>query len=209
VSQTTFDDWVSYPDNPKLGTPGMYANGIMMMGCCPPEGMRGLWEAWQGIVEERSEGVLVNLSLSRDHAAARVMGFRPEDGGFAVEARKRADYFLRPPAWADAASIRLQRGDQEVALEWGGSANAYVIFRTVSSGERLVLRWAVPRFQQTFVPQSVPGRTGPITVEWVGNTVLGVTPQGRHLQMFDGLRTRLRVCAGHERCCGMGAVESL
>ena len=54
-------------------------------------------------------------------------------------------------------------------------------------GERLTERWAVPRFRQTFVPQGVPGRTDPLTVEWLGDTVLGVTPKGRCRCFQDGI----------------------
>jgi hypothetical protein len=190
VAQSTFDDWVGYPDNPKLGTPGMYVNGIHMMGCCPPEGMRGLWEAWRGTVEERPEGVFVNLAFTRDHAAARVTAFRPEDGGLAVEAHKPGDYYIRPPAWAEPVSVALQFGGQAVALDWGGPANAYLVCPSVQPGERLTVRWAVPRFRQTFLPQSVPGRAEFLTVEWLGNTVRGVTPPGRHLPMFVSADSR-------------------
>ena len=190
VAQSGFDDWVSYPGDPQLGSPGMYANGIQMMGCCPPEGMRGLWEAWQGVVEVRTEGVRINLPFTREHAAATVNAFRPEDGGYAVTARKVGDYFLRPPAWADPATIRLQRDGTEVAPVWAGPAKAYLRCADLRPGERLTLRWSVPRFQQVFVPQSVPGRQQAITVDWLGNTVLGVSPRGRHLPMFGSLHDR-------------------
>ena len=183
VAQATFDDWVSYP-SPTLGAPGMYANGIQMMGCCPPEGMRGLWEAWQGIVEAQPAGVFINLPFSRDHAAARVTAFRPADGGFRVEARQGGDYFLRPPAWADRAAVKLQRGDKSVAPVWGGPADAYLLCPAVQPGERLTLRWAVPQFKQVFTAQSVPGRNQSVTVEWSGNEVLSVEPRGQYLPMF-------------------------
>ena len=183
VAQATFDDWVGYP-SATLGAPGLYANGIQMMGCCPPEGMRGLWEAWQGIVETRPTGVFINLPFSRDHAAARVTAFRPADGGFMVEARQGGDYFLRPPAWADRALVELRRGDRTMGLEWAGPATAYLVCRAVQPAERLTVRWHIPKFTQTFRPQSVPGRTAPLTVEWVGNTVRRVHPPGEYLPMF-------------------------
>ena len=183
VAQATFDDWVGFP-SPTLGAPGMYANGIQMMGCCPPEGMRGLWEAWQGIVEVRPTGIFVNLPFSRNHAAVRVNAFRPADGGFMVEAKQAGDYFLRPPAWADRATVKLQRGDEPSAPVWSGPANAYLLCQAVQPGECLTLRWSVPRFQQDFVAQSVPGREQSVTVEWLGNTVQSVNPKGQYLPMF-------------------------
>ena len=200
VAQATFDDWVSYP-GPEMGTPGLYANGIQMMGCCPPEGMRGLWEAWRGVVDEQAAGVFVNLAFSRDHAAATVTAFRPEDGGFVVEARKSCDYFLRPPAWADPATVVLQRGDQPATIDWGGPANAYVACRNVSPGERLTLRWAVPRFTQAFVPQSIPGRSAPVTVDWVGNEVRAVTPRGQYLPLFDDTAAATRASTSGGTTC--------
>ncbi len=183
VAQTTLDDWVSYP-GPTLGTPGLYANGIQMMGCCPPEGMRGLWEAWRGIVQERTEGVLVNLAFSREHTAATVRAYEPAAGRLDVQARKGGSYFLRPPAWAEPAAVTLRRGGADSRIEWGGPANAYVVCRAVPPGERLTLGWAVPRFTQVFVPQSVPGRNEKLTVRWLGNQVLGIEPRGRYLPMF-------------------------
>ncbi len=188
VAQAAFDDWVGYP-SASMGAPGLYANGIQMMGCCPPEGMRGLWEAWQGIVVARPEGVFVNLPLSRDHEAAGVTAFRPEDGAMEVEARQGGDYFLRPPAWADLDTVKLRLGAEPVALAWGGPANAYAYCQGVQPGAHLTLSWAVPRFRQVFTPQSVPGRDQSVTVEWLGNTVLGVSPKGRYLPMFDTPKT--------------------
>ncbi len=183
VAQATFDDWVGYP-SPTLGAPGLGANGIQMMGCCPPEGMRGLWEAWQGIVETRPAGVFINLPFSRDHGAAQVCAFRPADGGFRVAAKQGGDYFLRPPTWADRAAVQLQRGDKSVAAVWGGPADAYLLCQAVQPGERLTLRWPVPHFKQVFAAQSVPGRNQSVTVEWSGNEVLSVEPHGQYLPMF-------------------------
>jgi hypothetical protein len=186
VAQPGLDDWVSYPAHPKLGTPGLYGNGIQMMGCCPPEGMRGLWEAWQGTVEDRKEGVFVNLALTRDHAAARVKAFRPEDGGLTVEAKRASDYFLRPPGWVERETVACARGGKAEPITWGGPADAYVVCRSVRAGENLRLTWAVPRFQQVFEPRSVPDRHQAVTVDWTGNAVRGVTPKGRYLPMYDG-----------------------
>jgi hypothetical protein len=185
VAQAGFDDWVSYPGQPTLGAPGLGENGIQMMGCCPPEGMRAIWEAWQGVVETTADGVQVNLCLTRDHPAARVLAYRPEAGRLDVTAKQAGSYRLRPPAWAARDAVQLRRNRQPVALDWGGPAAAYVQCPDVRPGDELTLTWPVPRFTQTFTPQSVPGRTSPLTVRWVGNEVVGVEPRGKHLPMFN------------------------
>ncbi len=188
VAQPAFDDWVSYP-GPNLGAPGLYANGIQMMGCCPPEGLRGLWEAWQGIVQERPEGTFINLAFSGEHAAATVVAYEPADGCLDVQVRRAGAYFLRPPAWAERAAVKLYRDDAGSSVAWGGPANAYVICRAARTGERLRLRWPVPQFTQVFRPQSVPHRSEKLTVYWRGNQVLKVEPRGRHLPMFGNAPT--------------------
>ena len=184
VAQPGFDDWVSYPNNPKLGAPGLYANGIQMMGCCPPEGMRGLWEAWRGTVVEEGDKVRVNLPLSREHPAARVVAWRPEDGGYEITALKAGQFLLRPPAWADRQSVTLARNGASAPLEWGGPQDAYLRCRDVARGEVLRLSWPVPSFTQTFTPTSVANRSEPVSFEWVGQQVTAVRPKGTYLPMF-------------------------
>ncbi len=184
VAQAGFDDWVSYPDS--LGQTGIYANGIQMMGCCPPEGMRALWEAWQGAVEETADGVFVHLGISRDHPAASVTAFRPQDGRLEVRARTKSTYFLRPPAWVQRGAVRLTRNDQPVPLSWGGTLEAYLVVPDMCPGDRLTLTYPVPFFTQRFTPTSVPDRKEKLGVQWVGNTVTGVEPHGQYLRMFHG-----------------------
>jgi len=114
-----------------------------------------------------------------------VLAHRPEDGQLHGMAKRAGAYRLRPPAWVLRDRVQLRRNDQPVALVWGGPTDAYVQCREVRPGDRLTLIWPVPRFTQTFTPQSVPGRTSPLTVRWVGNEVVGVEPRGKYLPMFN------------------------
>ena len=184
VAQAAFDDWVSYTES--VGQSGMNANGIQMMGCCPPEGMRAVWEAWRSVVEDRPQGVFVNLALSRDHPSARVTAYRPEAGRLDVEAKKAASFFLRPPAWADRAAVRIAHDGRDTPFRWGGPENAYALCENARPGELFTLSWRPESFTQVFEPASIPDRTQKIAVHWLGNTVVGVEPPGKYLPMFAG-----------------------
>jgi hypothetical protein len=184
VAQAAFNDWVSYPGNPRLGSPGLYQNGIHMMGCCSPEGFRGLWEAWNGIVEERPDGVYVNLAMTREHPAADVQASRPRDGRLNVMAKKAGTFFLRPPSWSDRGDWKLMRDGREQPLTWGGPRQAYVVCRDVRPGQKLTLSWPVPEFTQEFLATSIPGRAEKIKVRWIGDEVVDVEPRGQWLPMF-------------------------
>lgn len=183
VAQATFDDWVGYPSD-HMGQAGIGRNGIHMMGCCPPEGMRGLYEAWCGTVEEADGDVHVNLPYHREHPAAIIAGDMPGAGRLQVEARKAGAYFLRPPAWADREQVRLTCNDAPLPLEWSGPAGAYVAAKSVHLGDNLDLTWDVPLFTQTMVATSIPDRAEEVSVTWLGNTVRSVNPAGQHLPMF-------------------------
>jgi hypothetical protein len=191
VAQASFDDWVSYPDNPALGTAGLNSNGIQMMGCCPPEGLRGVWEAWRWAVQDEGGEVRVNLALSREHPSARVVAWKPEDGGYEVIPMKPGCFLLRPPAWASRDGVVLSRNGAKVPVEWGGPEDAYVLCSEVDTGEALRLSWPVPHFSQTFTPSSVEGRDERVSFEWVGPQVVGVTPKGQHLPMFQSRKENI------------------
>ncbi|MBN1446260.1 MAG: hypothetical protein JW957_09195 [Candidatus Omnitrophica bacterium] len=184
VAQTTFDDWVSYPGNPHLGAAGLRNNGIHMMGCCPPEGMRGIWEAWRWAVEKGPEGIRINMAFSREHPSARITAYSQEDGGYEVIARERANYLLRPPAWADKNSLKLLRNGKEYPINWEDKKKEYVVCRDVQPGEKIIICWKVFRFTQQFKALSVPGKLQTVTVKWIGNEVCGVDPAGKYLTMF-------------------------
>lgn len=189
VAQASFDDWVGYPHS--LGKPGRQG-GIHMMGCCPPEGMRALWEAWNGVVETTAEGVRVNLCLTRDHPAARVKAYRPECGRLDVTAKRSGEYLLRAPSWAAREAVQVRRNGTAVQAAWAGPTNAYIRLRDVRPGDQLTITWPVSKFTQTFTPTSVPGRTDTLTVRWVGNEVVAVEPRGRYLPMFGVAEQRSR-----------------
>jgi hypothetical protein len=183
VSAPAPDDWVKRDH--ALGGQGRVDNGIDMMGCCPPEGMHGIWEAWRWTVEEHPDHVRVNLALHRDHPAAQVTAGAPEQGWMLVEARAPKDFQLRPPAWADRGAIQLTRNDQPVPIEWTGPDAAYVKCAGVQPGDRLHLHWPVPAFVQQQPLLSVPGQEAELTVQWEGDEVEAVAPSGRHLRMYS------------------------
>jgi hypothetical protein len=193
VAQSTFNDWVGYDGT--LGQPGMNANGIQMMGCCPPEGMHALWEAYLGVVQQHDGTVWVNMNLHRDHGAARVAAYRPEAGRMDVQAKTPGRYMLRPPAWAPRDQVQSASRDREGAVvsasrdrkgavHFAGPQDAYVQVDNVATGDILTLTWPAPKFTQIFQPISVPGRSEKFTVSWCGNEVLDVSPAAKYLPMF-------------------------
>ena len=141
---------------------------ISMVGCCQGEGPRALHQAWQNIVRREADGVYVNMALNRDAPEARVVSFLPEEGRLTVVAKVPGDVYVRPPAWALRNQVRTYRGSQPVDPEWRGD---YLRFAGATAGEELTLTYPLLRFRQW-----VDISHAPYIVDWLGNTVVGITP---------------------------------
>jgi hypothetical protein len=151
-----------------------------MFGCCQGEGMRALYTAWLNIVTANKDGVFVNLSLNRDSAWARVISSLPERGRIDVIARQPGNYFLRPPAWAPRALVRVARDGREAAVEWAGPALAYVQMKDVKPGEVLTLVYPLVTWKQVVgIWPTKPDLK--LTILWKGNAVVDMEPKGKGL----------------------------
>ena len=121
------------------------SDGMNMMGCCPPEAMRALHIAWSHIVTETGRGIEVNLAMNRDHPAARVVSFLPHEGKVTVQARRNADFYLRPPSWTLRKAVQAYVDGKASTPDWEG---AYVRFAGVKSGQRLTITYPLVDFSQ-------------------------------------------------------------
>lgn len=158
--------------NSLMDTP----DGMHMMGCCPPEGMRTLHTAWSNVVLDYPEGVFVNLSFNRDAPEAEVVSFLPYEGRLTVVAKCAKDFFLRPPSWAPRGEVQTYRDGRSVDPVWKGG---YVAFKNVHAGEELTITYPLVEFKQTV---AVVGKT--YTYHWLGNTVVGVEPRAEQMPLF-------------------------
>lgn len=182
ISAPAPNDWVENEEN--LGQAARHLNGIDMMGCCSPEGMRALWEAWNWTVEERPEEVRINLNFSVERPAATVRAYEAAAGRLDVQARREGRYLLRPPAWADREHVHLHCNGALVSWHWAGPDQTYVACDNVNRGDTLSLTWVPLTFQQELTMHLVPDQSPTYTIEWVGNHVQSVSPRGKWLPMF-------------------------
>jgi hypothetical protein len=175
------NDRINWIASTKQQGPYSTPNGIAAIyGCCMAEGMRALYTVWSNIITANSQGVFVNLSLNRESEWARVISSLPERGRIDVIARKRGDYFLRPPAWAPRAMVQISRAGQEAPVKWAGPGLAYVSVKDVKAGEVLTLVYPlVTRSQTVGIWPSKPDLK--FTIQWKGNSVVDMEPKSHGL----------------------------
>jgi len=158
-------------------------NTMDMMGCCVPEGMRGLYAAWRNTVMDEPDAVRVNMCFNRDAPAAGVTSGLPYDGRMTVTAKVAKSFLLRPPAWAAREQVQLQRNGRAVPVVWSG---AYVQVDGVKAGETLALSYPLPAFiQHQLVPNEEGKPPREVTAHWLGNTVLALEPKGEQLPLYQ------------------------
>ena len=145
-------------------------DGMSMMGCCPPEGMRTLYTAWNNEVLETPRGVEVNLYFDVDRPAAKVVSYLPREGRMTVVAKKAADFYLRPPSWASRKDVKAYVDGKAVEVVWAGD---HIKFVAVQPKQELTMTYPLIDFRQHL---TVAGQE--MTYHWLGNTVMGVEPQG-------------------------------
>jgi hypothetical protein len=171
------NDWIWSPDGKQM----------CMMGCCPPEGMRSLYFAWANTVVDKGENVFVNMSLDRDSNSCEVKTFAPKQGRLEVCARKNATFHLRPPSWAPQKNIQVYVNDNVMKPDWSGQ---YIRFRNIKSGDKLRIDYQMPEFTQR-VPVGYDRSEDIYHVRWIGNDVIGISPEGKYLPIFKKHRQPL------------------
>lgn len=157
---------------------------MQIFGCCVPEAMRALHTAWSTTVLTPREGVvLVNTSFDRDMADAQVVSFLPSEPRLTVVAKKSADYCLRVPSWTQRDDVRAYRDGKQVKLQWGGPSLAYVQFANARLGEELTVRYPLVEFSQQVDFSFAERPDLRFKLEWVGNSVVAITPRAARLPM--------------------------
>ena len=153
---------------------------IDVMGCCVWSGARGIGRAGVSVLTETDGAVYVNLTINRDTPQARVVSFLPSTGRVTVAVKQTGEFYLRPPAWAPHGQVQAYRNAKPVSVQW---KNNYVVFKNAQAGEELTLTYPLPHFLQdvSFAGRNVVDH---YTLEWLGNSVVGISPTGKHLPLY-------------------------
>jgi hypothetical protein len=159
--------------------------GIDMMGCCPPEGVRALWETWSNTVRQEKEGLFVNMSFNCVTPEVRVISFAPEQGRLTAVAQRNAGAMhLRPPSWTVRGMVKSYRNAKETPAQWLGD---YVVFGNVKAGEEVTITYPLIGLKQKLtIAKGFGGKEKTFVQSWVGNTIVDIEPRGRKLPIFSG-----------------------
>lgn len=149
-----------------------------VMTCCIASGTRGLFLAWRNVVTEERDVVSVNFLLNRGTSRADVFSYLPHEGRVEVVANRDARRLrVRVPSWVDPTTLDVTRsGGPDADVRWDGP---FVGLEDVSEGERVVLSFPMAERETTERAADREYR-----VEWRGDDVTSITPQGSHYPLY-------------------------
>lgn len=167
--------------------PGDERTSFIMVGCCAPEGMRGIYTTWSNIIIKKTVNdcnrVYVNMPLPVETEDCDVISYLPDKGQITVNAHKPADYRLRPPAWAPKSDVRAWLNGLEIDADWDG---AYIIFDSIESDDTISITWPLSEYRQHVSIFTDPDMSADFM--WKGSQAINVNPPGKHFPMHTGKR---------------------
>ena len=147
-----------------------------LAGCCAATGPEAFYLIWNKIIEERSEGIFINLAMDRSSSWVDVISHYPDEGRVELLIKNARDIYFRLPEWADTR-VTVSKNDLLIPLLWHKSC---LYFPALQKGDRIVISHNMPHYTKEELVRGMQ-----MTVEWRGNTVLSLFPEGDPLQLYQ------------------------
>jgi len=151
--------------------------GADVQNCCGSHYGFGNYFIWENIVTEEASGVHLNMLFSRDTPWCKVLSELPGRGRVTVTMRKDASLLLRLPDWVNKKQVDLHIGSRRVEPSW---KEDFVHLRGLKASSSVHVGFPLRREKRK---ESFMGHE--VEVEWLGDTVVGVSPGGTVLPLFN------------------------
>jgi hypothetical protein len=163
--------------NGHLGTRGGEDVGIVE-GCCLNGGMRAIYLSWDAAHRQDSEGVSIDLLINRTSDLAGVIDYQPEDGRIEIVSNVTTPMRIRLPDWFNSTEIA---GTIDIHACELSVNDHYACLPQVRAGSKIILNYTLRRLDERV---TIPNLT--IDVNWIGDTIVSVTPPGAREPTYQG-----------------------
>ena len=150
--------------------------GADVQNCCGSHYPFGNHFIWENIVTRQADGVHVNLLFTRDTPWCKVVSELPDRGLVTVTMRGESPLQVRVPDWADRRQVEVRVGKRRVEPSW---KDGFVTLRGLKETATVQVEFPLRRERRK---ESFMGHD--VEVEWLGDTVVGVSPGGTVLPLF-------------------------
>ncbi len=169
------NDWILFPE--------VREKGMGWSGCCTGNGTRGIFYAWNGILDHRDGVLRVNLLLNRSSEWADVNSHLPYTGRVDIHMRKKRRVQVRIPQWvADINAVKIHVNDKPRDYTVQGR---YVDIGQVKRGHEIRVEFPMTR-RSVELDMSFPVKWVPkIALKLKGNEVVDIKPEGKYNPLYQ------------------------
>ena len=144
--------------------------------------LQGIAAAWRHSVTRPDDRRLrVNLLLSREHAAARIISRLPQAGSVVIETKRALELHVRIPPWCERQSLAVTLDGHAAGVTLAGD---YLTVGSLAVGSRVAVTFAQPEF---VTQERALGYKRPYRVQWIGNTVAAMSGAGGPIPLYPHL----------------------
>jgi len=146
-------------------------NGLVdTMACCCGAGGRGVYLLWNYAIENKKEGVFVNLWFNKENEFIKVEVAVPQRGTMKVEVKNDCSLHIRIPEWLDRKSIKISDGEKKLSYT---IKDNYMRFHQLPQGTTVHISFPL---ETRVIAEIVAGKNYKVT--WRGNYLIGIDPKG-------------------------------
>ena len=140
--------------------------------------VQSLCAAWKAILTRDQAGWRANLLFSRDSEAFSFRSLLPQLGRLEITVRQAEPLWVRLPPWLAKESMQVRINEKSVAAN---IQRDQLFLHTLQAGDQVEIT-----FDQasTHITENVSGCREPFSVEWLGDTVMSLTPQGHTARLY-------------------------
>ncbi len=140
--------------------------------------IQSLCEAWQTILTEDQAGLHVNLLFSKQSENLVLRSYLPEEGRVEVILHQAHTLFVRLPSWLEEETLEVRvNGERRPPI----FHHHELFLSDLASSDRVELIFPQARQQTT---ERAPGYDESYHIDWLGDTIMDITPQGEIVQLY-------------------------
>ncbi|MFA5865824.1 MAG: hypothetical protein WC975_14215 [Phycisphaerae bacterium] len=164
---------------------GANPSGWRLMNCCSPSGIKAIYLAWHNAIQFHDGRLQINLLLSRRSKYADVISFDPVAGRVEVKPHRNCILTIRLPDWVEKDQVHLEVNGKHRPIVWQRFS---LVVGAVGPNEKVVVAYPLRKIKTIEKAGSIQ-----YTMDWIGNTVMDVSPPGRFAPLYQRKDLRSKI----------------
>ena len=140
--------------------------------------VQSLCEAWNAIFTKDQSGLHVNLLFSKESEQITMRSYLPEEGRLEITLHQAYSLFIRIPSWLSRDTLQVFVNGQIRSPRFHRHE---VFIQEIAPGDKVELTFHQAEHRTT---ESAAGYDKPYEIDWLGDTIINISPQGRIARLY-------------------------